>query len=307
VKRIFSFFDNAYLMAAFATLSWSGNHIVGRAVAGHVPPYWLSMMRWLLPTVLLVVFCREIIRRDWPVIRSHWKSLLFLAFTGGTMFSLLQYVGLQLTSALNVSVLNSLTPVAMVAAAGLIFRDYIVPRQMIGLAISLIGVLTILSHGDWHALTQLEFNTGDVLIVFNMVLFGVYAACLRLRPDMHWLSFAFVIASISALSTMPFVAWEYQTGYRPAFDLATIGAALYVALFPGFLSVAAWNRATDLIGSNRAGPFMHLIPLYSAILASVLLGEQIGIFHVVGLALILVGVWLASGRGRAAAPEAASS
>lgn len=307
MKRFFSFFDNAYLMAAFATLSWSGNHIVGRAVAGHVPPYWLSMIRWLLPTVVLAVFCREIIRRDWPVIRSHWKALLFLAFTGGTMFTLLQYVGLQFTSALNVSVLNSLTPVVMVMAAAAIFRDYIVARQFIGLAVSLVGVLTILSHGDWHTLTGLEFNKGDVLIVLNMALFGIYAACLRLRPDMHWLSYAFVIASVSAVSTMPFVAWEYQSGYRPVLDLATIGAALYVALFPGFLSVATWNRATDLIGSNRAGPFMHLIPLFSAILASLLLDEKIGWFHVAGLALILVGVWLASGKGRAPAPDAASS
>lgn len=307
MKRFLSFFDNAYLMAAFATLSWSGNHIVGRAVAGHVPPYWLSMMRWLLPTLVLALFSREIIRRDWPLIRSHWKPLLFLAFTGGTLFTLLQYVGLQYTTALNVSVLNSLTPVVMVMAAAAIFRDYIVGRQFIGLAVSLLGVLTILSHGDWHMLAALEFNKGDVLIVANMVLFGIYAACLRLRPDMHWLSYAFVIASISAVSTMPFVAWEYQTGYRPAFDFVTIAAALYVALFPGFLSVATWNRATDLIGSNRAGPFMHLIPLFSAILASLFLGEQIGVFHVAGLSLILVGVWLAAGKGRAPAPDAASS
>jgi len=146
-----------------------------------------------------------------------------------------------------------------------------------------------------------------VVIVVNMVLFGVYAACLRLQPNMHWLSFVFVIASVTAVSTMPFVAWEYQSGYRPSLDPVTVAAALYVAIFPGFLCVAAWNRATELIGSNRAGPFMHLIPLYSAILASLFLGERIGVFHVAGLGLILIGVWLASGKARATAPDAASS
>lgn len=298
MKRLFSFFDNPFLLAIFATLSWSGNHIIGRAVAGHVPPYWLSMMRWLLPAVMLLAFSREIIRRDWPLIRSHWKPLMFLALTGGTMFTLLQYVGLQYTAALNVSVLNSLTPVAMVVAAGIIFRDYIVLRQFIGLAISMLGVLTILSHGDWHRLVDLELNKGDVIIVINMVLFGIYAACLRLRPEMHWLSFAFVIASVSTVTTLPFVVWEYHTGYRPVLDLVTIGAALYVAIFPGFLVVGAWNRCTDQIGSNRAGPFLHLIPLFSAVLATVFLGEGIGIFHVVGLGLILAGVWLASVKPR---------
>lgn len=294
VKRLIALFDTPVLLAVFAALSWSGNHIIGRAVAGHVPPFWLSMMRWLLPTVLILAFGLEIVRRDWPAIRCHWKALLFLALTGGTFFTLLQYVGLQYTAALNVSVLNSLTPVAMVAAAAVVFRDYIVFGQLLGLLISMLGVLTILSHGDWHSLAHLEFNKGDILIVLNMAIFGVYAACLRLRPQMHWLSFAFVIAFVSTITTIPFAIWEFHLDYRPKFDLVTVAAALYVAIFPGFLVVAAWARCIDQIGSNRTGPFLHLIPLFSAGLATILLGERIAGYHVMGLGLILTGVWLAS-------------
>ena len=299
MQRLISLFDSPYLLAAFASLSWSGNHIIGRAVAGHVPPFWLATMRWLLPAFLAVIIGFGIIRSDWPVIRLHWKALAFLALTGGTLFTLTLYVGLQYTTAVNVSVLNSMTPVAMVLAAALMFGDYINFKQVFGLATSMMGVLVILSQGDWHTLTQFEFNKGDILIVLNMVIFGVYAACLRLRPDMHWLSFAFVISSVATLTTFPFAIWEFVGGYRPELDLVTLGAALYVAIFPGFLVVAAWNRCTDQIGSNRAGPFMHLIPLFSAGLATVFLGEQVGAFHVFGFGLILTGVVLASGASPA--------
>jgi drug/metabolite transporter (DMT)-like permease len=291
--------DRPFLLAAFAALSWSGNHIIGRAVAGHVPPFWLALMRWLLPALFLFAFSRKTIRRDFPAILDSWKPLAFLALSGGALYTLILFVGLQYTEALNVSVLNSLGPIAMVGAAAVIFRDYIVGRQFAGLAISLLGVAAILSRGQWSTFADLNFNKGDILIFINMMIFGIYAACLHLRPDIHWLSFAFVISFVSSLTTMPFVLWEYSLGYRPEFDVMNVGAALYVAIFPGFLVIAAWNRSTDQIGSNRVAPFMHLTPLFSAILATLFLGEVVGIFHVVGFALILIGVALASAKVRA--------
>jgi drug/metabolite transporter (DMT)-like permease len=194
---------NPYLLLALASLFWSGNHILGRAMSGHVPPIGISTVRWLVPALLLWPLARRHLEHDWAAIRANWLILLWLGITGGALFTVLQYVGLQYTSALNVSVLNSLVPVLIVAAGAVLFRDRILAVQLAGIVISSLGVLTIISRGRVETLMDLRFNVGDVLIVVNMAVFSIYAACLRLRPQVHWLSFIFVLAVISAATTVP--------------------------------------------------------------------------------------------------------
>jgi drug/metabolite transporter (DMT)-like permease len=286
--------DNPYLLLAIAALFWSGNHIVGRAMHGEVPPIGVSTLRWAIPTVALWFIARAQIARDWPAIRTHWKEMLWLGVTGGALFTALQYVGLQYTTALNVSVLNSLVPVLIVAAGTVIFRDRITPLQLAGIVTSSIGVLTIIARGEVQSLARLEFNWGDLIILFNMAVFAIYAACLRLQPKIHWLSFMFVFGAISSVATLPFWIWEWLAGYTLKPTWLTFGSILYVSIFPSVLALGAWNRGTELIGAIRAGPFLHLVPVYTAIIASMLLGEHLAPFHVAGFVLILAGVWLAS-------------
>src|SRR5262249_39544024 len=121
---------NPYLILAFASLCWSGNHIVGRAIAGHFPPLTISTIRWFIPAIILWIAWRTRIEQDWLLIRRYWVVMLWLGATGGILFSALQYVGLQYTSAVNVSILNSLVPVLIIAASALIFRDRILPIQL---------------------------------------------------------------------------------------------------------------------------------------------------------------------------------
>jgi drug/metabolite transporter (DMT)-like permease len=287
---------NPYLVLAFASLCWSGNHIIGRAVAGHIPPLTISTIRWLLPAIVLWVAARPHIRKDWPAIRHRWGIMLWLGLTGGILFSALQYVGLQYTTALNASILNSIVPVLIVAVGALVFRDRIRLVQLVGLATSLIGVLVIISGGDPAILRELKFNLGDLIVVFTMTVFAVYVSYLRLRPPIHWSSFLFVLAVISAAGTLPFAVFEIASGQRVELTMLTIIAALYVGIFPGLVAFAAWNRGVELIGPNRSGPFLHLVPLYTALLASIFLAEGLMAFHVLGLLLILAGVWLAAVR-----------
>lgn len=295
---------NPYLILAFASLCWSGNHIVGRAIAGHFPPLTISTIRWFIPAIILWIAGRSRIEQDWPLICRHWIVMLWLGATGGILFSALQYVGLQYTSAVNVSILNSLVPVLIIAASALIFRDRILPIQLLGILTSLIGVLIIVTRGNLNALLQLSFNHGDVIIIVNMIVFAIYAAYLRLRPKIHWMSFLFVLAVVSAVGTMPFAIFELASGRIPELNVGTIAAALYVSIFPSLVAFAAWNYGVEHIGANRSGPFLHLIPLYTALLASIFLGEELMIFHALGLLMILVGVWIAA-RGQAS-PQSAT-
>ena len=290
---------NPYLLLALASLFWSGNHIVGRAIAGIVPPIGISAARWLLPAIVLWPLAKPHLERDWPQIKSHWRLLLFLAMTGGAVFTVGQYVGLQHTTALNVSVLNSLTPVFIVACGAFIFHDRLKWLQAVGIAMSLCGVLAIVTKLEPRTLLDLSFNRGDIIIVANMALMGVYSSYLRRLPPLHWLSFIFVLALISAVCILPFAVWEHFSGFVFHASWPTVFAVLYVAIFPSVISYAAWTRGVELIGSNRAGPFLHLIPLYSVALASAFLGESLLAYHAAGFALILTGVWLAAGKWRA--------
>lgn len=288
--------ENAYLLLAFASLCWSGNHIVGRAIAGHVPPMAISVARWLVPMLVILLVARAHLVRDWPAIRKDWRIMLFFGLAGGAVFGALQYVALNLTTALNVSVLNSLGPVFIVAAGALIYRDRLTLMQALGIAVSLLGVLVIVTRADLRALLGLSFNLGDILIVLNQAIWAFYSIFLRKKPAIHWLSFMFVLAVISTVTTIPLAIAEHLAGAPLHADWITAGAILFVGIFPSFLAFASWNGGVALIGTNRAGPFLHLIPLYSALLATFLLGERLMAFHAAGFALILAGVWLAARR-----------
>jgi drug/metabolite transporter (DMT)-like permease len=169
------------------------------------------------------------------------------------LFSALQYIGLQYTSALNVSVLNSLVPILIIAAGALIFRDRVTPRQAVGITFSLTGVLVVVAHGTIKTVVDVSFNAGDLIIVLNMAVFAIYAACLRLRPRVHWLSFMFALSSISAAMTMPFFIWESMSGNTFQPTALTAVAILYVSIFPSLLAFAAWNRGVEIIGAARDG------------------------------------------------------
>jgi drug/metabolite transporter (DMT)-like permease len=285
---------NAYLLLTFAALCWSGNHIVGRAIGGHVPPLGISTVRWLIPALVLWPIARPHLQRDWPAIKAHWRIMLWLGMTGGALFSALQYVGLQHTTALNVSLLNSLVPVLIVAAGALVFRDRITVAQIIGITTSLVGVLVVVTRADLDTVVNLAFSRGDLIILVNMIIFAVYAAYLRLRPQIHWISFMFMLAVISTVTTFPFFVWESLAGFTFQPTLQTVVAIAYVSTFPGLLAFAAWNRSVEVIGANRAGPFLHLIPLFTAVLGYAVLGEALAAYHLVGFVMILAGVWLAS-------------
>jgi drug/metabolite transporter (DMT)-like permease len=287
---------NAYLVLALASLCWSGNHLMGRAIAGHVPPLTITTLRWLLAALILFPFIHRHLARDWPLIRQHIGVLIYLALIGGGVFGALQFVGLQLTTALNVSVMNSLAPLFIVAASAAMFGDRLTIGQAVGIGISLLGVLAIISKLDPDVLTHFSFNTGDVLILINMALWGVYSASMRWRPAIHPVSFMFMFCLISGIAMLPAMAWEYSTGFRLQPTVLTFGSIAFVTLFSTITAFMCWTRGVELIGPNRAGIFLHLVPIFSALLTGAVLGEPLMSYHVVGFALILAGVYCAARR-----------
>ncbi|HWE19873.1 MAG TPA: DMT family transporter [Hyphomicrobiaceae bacterium] len=282
----------AFALLPLAALCWAGNHVIARAAGGHVPPASMAVVRWLVVALVVLPFALPHLRGDWPKLKSNPGLTVLLAITGGAAFGTLQYVALHFTSALNMGVVGSVAPAFIVAASWLLFRERLAPWQLFGVLVSLSGVLAIVSRLDPGRLAGLSFNGGDLIIIANMAFFAVYAACLRVRPSVHATTFMLSMAVLSALCNLPFAAGEFAFGYRLQATWLTAATTLYAAFVTTLLAYVAWNRGVDIVGAPRASAFLHTIPLFSALLATTLLGETIEPYHILGFALILAGVTL---------------
>jgi len=186
--------------------------------------------------------------------------------------------------------------VFIAAASAAMFRDRLTAGQLAGILVSLLGVLAIISKLDPAVLAGLSFNLGDIIVFLNMGLWAVYSASLRWRPKIHPVSFMFAFALISGVAMIPAMIWEHSTGFVLQPTPLTASAIAFVTVFSTIVAFVCWARGVELIGPNRAGVFLHLIPIYSALLTGALLGEPLRFYHVVGFALILAGVWCAARR-----------
>jgi drug/metabolite transporter (DMT)-like permease len=282
----------AYLLLPLAALCWAGNHVFARAAGGHVPPASMAVVRWMIVALVVLPFALPHLRADWVKLKRSPGLMVLFAVTGGGAFGTLQFVALHFTTALNMGVVGSVAPAFIVAASWLLFRERLAPRQLVGVLVSLAGVLAIVSRLDLARLAQLSFNGGDLIIIANMALWAVYAACLRARPSVHAATFMLSMAVIAALGNVPFAVGEHAFGYRLQATWLTAATVLYATFVTTILAYVAWNRGVDIIGAPRASAFLHTIPLFSALLATTFLGETVEAFHVLGFALILAGVTL---------------
>jgi drug/metabolite transporter (DMT)-like permease len=220
--------------------------------------------------------------------------LLFLGFTGPALYNTLSYLGLVSTSALNGLVLGASGPMFITLAAWSIFGDRPSQAQLFGMAAAFFGVLLIIAKGDLLYLANFRLNPGDLLLLAGMICWSVYTAFLRKRPSISWQSFNFVTYAIAAAVNIPLAFAEHQLGNIMTANWATAAAIFYVAIFPSLLAYIFYNRSVELLGPAAAGLYLFLIPIFGAILAMLLLGEKLYLYHAFGFILIIGGVLLGS-------------
>jgi drug/metabolite transporter (DMT)-like permease len=284
-----------YALLTLAPFFWSCNWIVGRGLSPDVPPFTMTFFRWFFAIVILAPFALPRLRHDMPLVRRHWKALLGLGIIGIGTHNALAYLGLRYTTAVNGVILNSFIPVMIVALSWALLRERLAALQVAGIAVSLAGVLTILSQGSLAALAAVRLNGGDLLIIVSMAMWSVYTIGLRFRPPgMHVLSFLLVIACIGDLAVLPFYALESALGEPMRWTVRTALALAGVALFSSVLAYIFWNRGVEEVGASVAGLFVHLMPVFGVVLAWLILDERLALFHVAGIALILCGIYVTS-------------
>ncbi len=298
-------FGNAHILLIFTMLAWAGNTVTARGIHESVPPLTLAWLRWTISASIILPFAWPHLKRDWPEIKARWRIVVLLAVLGAGSFVSLYYIGLSKTTAINGLIINSAVPILIPLAVFAIYRDILRPVQALGVLLSLTGVIIVLTRGSPELLLSLRFNEGDLWVLTAMGVWAVYTALLREQPKIHHFSFAAVCFVIASIVNFPFFVGEALSGKVIQPSLQSFAAIAYVSTIPSLAAQILYFRAVGLIGSNRAGAYMHLIPLFGAVLAIIFLGEQLYIFHLGAFALILSGVWLASRPDKASAPPPA--
>ena len=291
--------NQPYLLLSLTSLFWAGNIVLARHVAGHVPPLTLSCVRWIGTFLILLPFAWPHLKQDWPVLRAHLPMMLFLSLVGFAYNNAISYWALQYTEALNALLIQSAGPLFVALWSLALFGIRLTGAQLAGITLSLAGVLTIILRGDWSALASISFNRGDLMFASSLVSFGLYSALIPRRPVTHALSLISFTTCCGALMLVPFSIWEYSTGVTLKFDFISMATLGYAVIFPSTLAYLFFNRGLALIGPNRAAPFFHLVPVFGSAMAILLLGETLQPFHLIGYALVLAGVVIASRQGSA--------
>jgi len=286
--------NQPYLLLSITALCWAGNAIVGRLAAGHIPPVTLSFLRWSIAFLIILPFAWKHLVRDWGAIRARIGTMIVLSVTGIGAFNTLQYWALEHTQALNTLLLQSAGPLFIAVWSLILLGVRLTLAQAAGIALSLTGVLAILLHGDPTALASITFNKGDIIFTVALAIFGLYSVLSLKRPNIHGLSFVGFTFGCGAACLVPLWIWELFARPVMQLDTANLLTVFYVAVFPSTLAYLCFNRGVQLIGANRAAPFFHVVPVFGSAMAIVFLGERPQLFHIIGFALVLTGVFVAS-------------
>jgi drug/metabolite transporter (DMT)-like permease len=292
--------NQPYVLLSIAAACWAGNAIVGRLAAGHIPPVTLAFLRWGIGLLIILPAAWKHLKRDWPAIRAKLGLMTFLSVIGIAGFNTMQYWALEYTQALNTLLLQSTGPLFVACWSLVLFGIRLTLAQAIGIVVSLTGVLVILLHGDLATITTIDFNIGDIIFLVALLIFGLYSVLSLKRPAIHDLSFtAFTFACGSAVLVPPLI---FELFWRPVMQLnvTNLLSVIYVAVFPSAIAYLCYNRSVNLIGANRAAPFFHAVPVCGAAMAILFLGERPQIFHFIGFALVLTGIFAASRKPAAA-------
>jgi drug/metabolite transporter (DMT)-like permease len=291
--------NQPYLLLSLTSLFWAGNIVLARFVAGHVPPMTLSCVRWIGAFLMLLPFALPHLKRDWPALRAKLPLMLVLSATGFAFNNAISYWALHYTEALNALLIQSSGPLFVALWSLVLFGVRLTLAQFAGIILSLTGVLVIILRGDLSALASIHFNRGDLMFGGAVLSFGLYSALMPYRPRTHQLSLISFTIGCGAALLFPLSVWEFLNGVTLKPDALTAATMLYVMIFPSTLAYLFFNRGIALIGPNRSAPFLHLVPVFGSAMAILLLGEQPKLFHLVGYALVLAGIVIASRRASA--------
>ena len=286
----------AYIMLVCATLFWAGNFMVGKlAYLESIPPMSLVFFRWLLVWFILLPFTYKEIIKNKEIIISNLPLLLFLSFTSVGLFNTFTYLSLVHTQVINASLFNTAIPATIIFLCFLLKIEKTNKFQIFGLILSVFGILSIITKLDFNILLSLNFNKGDIIMIGGVITWGLYSAFLKNKKfTLPLLTLVQVLCTLGLIFVFPQFLYELSQGLKINFNSNLYYTLIYLALFPSIGSYYCWAGAVAIIGANRAGIFLSLIPFFSTIMAIIFFNEQFKFFHLIGSILIILGLILSN-------------
>jgi len=293
---LFSKNNSAYVFLLLATLFWSGNFIVGKAASlFEIPPFTLNFYRWTFAWLILAPFTlKEIIQKK-DYILKNIKLIFILGITSITIFNSIVYYSLNFTQVISGVLMISTIPVMIIFFSWIFKIEKTNIYQILGVIFSLTGVAVIVTKANLNVLINLNFNKGDLWMVVAMFSWAMYSALLRKKKfDLSQTSLLEVIITAGLIFLLPAYLIEMYLGFKLNINIPFILTLSYVVLFPGLASFICWIKGIAIIGSNRSGIFLHLMPIFSTILAILIFREKFMNFHILGAVFIVGGIFLSS-------------
>jgi drug/metabolite transporter (DMT)-like permease len=287
------FFRRPYVVLGVTATMWAGNAIAGRLAVGEISPMALTGLRWLIALAALAAIAGRQIRAEAPALKPRWRYVLLMGALGYTAFNALFYISAHHTTAVNMAIIQGSMPVLVLLGALAAFGTRIRGTQVVGMAVTLVGVALVATQGDLTTVMRVAFNVGDLWMICACVFYAGYTVFLRNRPDVSGITLFAVLAAVAFLTSLPLVAYEIAAGTVQWPTPKGWLIMLFIGLFPSFLAQVFFMRAVELIGPGRAGLFVNLVPVFGAFLAVLILGEPFHLYHAAALALVLGGIIIA--------------
>ena len=283
-------------MLVCATLFWSGNFIVGKfAFLENIPPLSLVFYRWSLVWIILLPFTYKEIIKYKDTIFNNLPLLFFLGFTSVGLFNSFTYLSLIHTQVINSTLFNTAIPAVIILLCFLFKIEKTNKFQILGLIISVLGILSIITKLDIKVFLSLNFNKGDIIMIGGVITWGIYSTLLKKKKfTLPLLTLVHVICTFGLICVFPQFFYEFSQGQFIEFNTNLFYILIFLALFPSIGSYYCWAGAVSIIGANRAGIFLSLIPLFSTIMAIAFYKEQFQFFHLIGAILIIIGLFLSN-------------
>ena len=283
-------------MLVCATLFWAGNFTIAKfAYLENIPPFSLSFLRWSLVWIILLPFTYREILSVKNVIKKNLSLFFILGFTSVCVFTSFTYNALNYTQVINASLFNTAIPVTIILVCFLLKIEKTNIFQISGLLVSVLGILAIITKLDLNILLSLDFNKGDLFMIVAIIAWGIYSAYLKKKTfDISLLALIHITCTFGLLFLLPLFLLDMMQGRAIVISDNLFYILIYIAIFPSIGSYYCWAGAVSIIGANRAGIFLSLIPLFSTIFAIIFFDEKFLFFHFIGTILIIIGLFLSN-------------
>lgn len=291
MQKLFS----GYGAALGATAIWAGNFVAARALAQHIPPIQFNFWRWFLAFLVLLPFALPHLRADWRIARNNLGYISIMAILGVTLMNTFVYKAGQSVESLNMALIMPATPALIMVLARFVYGEKLTLRGIAGIIAASIGIVVLISRGSWARLANLHFQPGDIWTLGCMLCFALYSLFMRQRPhEISALGFNVIVFGVGLLWCLPMVGLEIFHVGLPAPALNVVTGVVYSGIGCSAIAFWLWTIAIDHIGPVKSGFVYYLLPFFAALMAKIVLDENVVQAQIWGGFLIIGGILLAT-------------